>query len=269
VLVLLLSGTASLRGNEPVISPPIVYWGDPVEGLQLGLYFDKVTYSDDEEIFAYLIITNVSHQAHELRGNWAGILPAVRFIVTGPDRLPPPLKSRFPDRAFGASTNMLAPHEARTSSYRLRWIFDIVDRGDYVVTAEMKLRRSDRPIQIMSENAMVWIAGGSPIYRLAKEEVLRKREEQQRSSTVFKQQFPPEQAERLHARRSSGEARMSGSQSATGSTSPSIIVPMPGVTPIAGGHPLSATQKIAIGIIAALLALLLAILWRASRRKRT
>jgi hypothetical protein len=268
--------TASAIEREPMDANPSA-WGERDGDLVLSLQFSKQRYSIAERIEAAVLLRNLSGSNLVI----AGSAPETdfRFVATDGERRPVPVsdfaKTKWEGIQFlGARPVELPPFSQAKFVINVGQFFQIQEAGDYVFTASRRLAKGvGRGFQTLrSQNVLIKIdrvpsgelnPDALPTAQLEKGNVSRgvhraekASDEKSRSAVALTQQQPV--------------STSSQRETALGS-SPNVSVfestPLANTAPRRELHHFTSAQKISLGMLAALSALLLAILWRASRRK--
>jgi len=267
--------------------PSTVRWGGAVEGVQVGLCLDQTSYKGNEEIIAYVVLTNTSSEAHVLPGVHFSdsAFPPLTFIVVGPDRAPlaPAFEPRvgpllYRPRPMGRT---LGAHEAITETDRLRDRYDFLQTGEYTVWAktiiwEINPPKQATPIELISELVSVRIEGGPPKLRSTDSRPSAPSAAPSLSGSLpesVRSRMPPELQERMLARQRELAERHAAFATNRPSERTEATAPQTAPPPLAvkslemsnGKFPIS--RQTALALVAILMTALLAILWRAARRK--
>lgn len=247
-----------------------LFWGNDQEGFQLGLYIEKTSVQTGEPIVATVVARNTSDVARRLPILLFPNTP-YHFIVTRDRaeivRLPEnPKLGKFVNESIG-------PNVSVTNQVRLDSQFDLTKPGTYVVTALRSIPPasvSDREYPPITD--MFNLSSGNAIIRIVENTNI---VASNGSPTSAQSPIPNSTTENPASRsgRPSAKPRhfaVPGNKAAASgsSTSVSKASPLAEASPLVNTGGVTRSQKIAMGIIAALLAMLLAILWRASRRGR-
>jgi len=270
-------------------SPPEVAWGDPVDGVSVGLFFPKTEFSRNEPITAIVLIKNGSSEMLYL-SDPARLIDVFLFAVAGSDgRTLPQRIVRPPGPTTGVAcltpgfsgayefnlrdfVEIKNPDELAVTATRLLSSARLVSSGNSVirVTANLDSVPASDPFPEEVRKAIVVYPpfgkhfGGSntPASTQTVESATNPENEENRLA-------PPTATNNSFAQNVAKRASAGASQTSSDVTKlkPESAPPLAN-TPSMSVNSMASGRKMGVTIIAALLALLLAILWRAARRKR-
>ncbi len=236
-----------------------VFWGEDREGFQIGILFEKVDFQKGEPIKATLILRNLTATTGlPIRFNPPEA--AYRFSVTRDSAIP--VVNTSPRRYSLAGYLTMAPDSFETNEVRLDLNLNFSEVGTYSIAATRFV-----PPQSKSEPAPL----SEHIEARSGTAVINVQESLGHTITTPVLTTPNASGgtgTRLDYLRNNSTA-VGGAPSVT--VSKSNVEPAPAIaiaSSISDGQSFTSVQRTSVGIIAGLLALLLAILWRAARRKR-
>lgn len=237
---------------------PEVFWGEATEAFELGLSFEKVEFRHGEPIIATVIIRNFSGRDRLIP---AFVQPDLNyeFIITR-DRgegIPKVEQMRMGSYLGGIP---IGANVSETNQIRLDQKFDFARPGTYVVTASRQVAPSSREGEITLASEKISLRSGNALIRIT---------EVAGSDSVHNASIPPS-APRVQNSANAQIKNLPRESATTPKVNSSSETPLPpaGTSPSILLARFTSVQKIGGGIIACLIVLLLAILWRASRRKR-
>jgi hypothetical protein len=231
-----------------------LFWGDATEGFQLALGFEKASSTSGEAVIATVVIKNTSDGVLRLPGYLADE-QNYRFIVTRNQNEPVGENPRI--RSGSALSLPIKPGESKTNHIRLDALFDLNELGSYIVTVTRSLPPASNPsagfeqqVRIQSGNAILRVSGNVS----------------ERAITNGATVSPTSPRNITGNMRNTQEGSQIPSRDSSSNTSPDGNASK--VTPTVEASPLSSKKMIGIGIVAGLCALLIAVLWRATRRNQ-
>lgn len=280
--------TKAFAQEQTETAPPTISWGDPFQGLRLGLFFPQSSYRSNEPVIAFVVLENISDQSRDFLpnlphdgitsdGNLGPPSPVrglggwdrlkLRFVITGPQRkLIPwraPGSARFLELEYGQVNRVgLAPGLTLTNRYPISGHFNLTNSGNYVITARTRVSRTDirDSVEIVSGNSIIFIESRPP--PVVQNEGAR-------------YPFPAEAPNRNPPTAAGGHrpSQPPASVQSAGSGGESAIAPASapaddGMKELQTTKGRSKLERTAVGLCFALLGLVIAILWRARRRAK-
>lgn len=243
------------------VAPPSVEWGEPVNGVSVGLYFTKSEFRLGEPMEFTAFIKNESEEVL-----WVPNQPQTWYFdisATGKDRKP--LANRSRASSGVVSTFPVQPGKTKAFDLDLNKFLVITNADEIVIAATHFFRDKTGDHSALSRNAVIRVLEGrtdaSNTSSPASSSI------SQDSPTADLPNVIPEGTGNRSGRflkANSAAVGNSSSVSRPSKTSP----PLANASPVSGSGGFPRAQKLGISVAAALLLLLLAILWRASRRKQ-
>jgi hypothetical protein len=228
-------------------------WGEEVDGVQLGLSIQQTDFPAGKPIDVLILLKNGSDQLRRL----PTLFPAAMnykfsIMAEGNESLSP--LSKGPQPFSGVSGLPLPPRSELTNEVNLASLFDLSRPGSYRVSVSRSLQSTSGEVQIYSGSATIQVVkDNGEIPNVS-------------TSTIPNVAMPRAANRNFDLRRNGSTA---GRNSANASQSVDEVArPLANAPSISNTHSFSFGRKTGVGIIAGLLAVLLAILWRAARRKR-
>jgi hypothetical protein len=264
--------TGFLSGIAAILFATVIFesrseelvWGVDGEGFQLAIAFEKTTFQKGEPIFATVVVKNASRGVRYLIGS----LPpsphreySFTVIRDGSQLLS--AISPLPTMSRGQQTRMEADMIV-TNRFQIDSLFDLSEPGNYVITATLAIAPvsiSQNPYPLMA--ATNRIQSGSAIISVAADV----------GQTASDRS--PFMISNVEVVGTTGRSSNSlNNYSGNGTSSPDIsksttmvATPLASAPPFSETGPPSSGQRAGIAVIVGLSGLLLAILWRAARRK--
>jgi hypothetical protein len=231
------------------VAPSTVEWGEPVNGVSVGFFLTNTEFRVGEPIEITVFIKNDSEEVLRLPSHPAPWHFAI--IATGKDRKP--LSRRPPPSTDGGSSNPVQPGKTKAYNLDLNEFLVITNADDLVITAKRFFRDKTGDQSALSGNAVITVRGKSAD---PSGEARSSVEQHSAAKTPVQKPNPVTDAP---PQSSTENDSVSRSKSPAANAMPlTAATEGPGFTP---------AQKVGIGILAALLALTLVIIWRVTGRK--
>jgi hypothetical protein len=246
-------------------------WGLVSEGVEMAVRFTKSPYAREEPIEYQILVRNISEKPTHFAGGGSPIDDFKITVTDDQNRLIPELRDILPstetdfqrrlNRSVGKSNAKQFPlHPGTQHIYiiRLEELFDLNRPGRYFVTATHGVPKLDGfgYSEVRSGTAMANLPGSTNQTSL-------------RLATDSNPRISPVQNQQTDA--SSPRSLTSTSDNATAAfqgTNRALRKPIATTAPTSVPTSSTAARRVGIGILAVLFALVLAIFWRASRRRR-
>jgi hypothetical protein len=258
------------KESRPADRDPEGNWGEANNGAQLSVRFDRTVFHLGEPVLANVFLRNITNRPLS-RGipRGTGFDSALcRFIVTGPGDKPTTRVEQPSFRGFSGSVRnaTLYPKAQWKSPVCLNDIFKMDEPGTYLVTG--LAGAEDPTVEIRSRRVLIQIVAEQLAEK--SEEVIAEQFHGLASFTnSAKAESPaPITGHPVSKGSSQPSARTSLSPAVSSASNPVSTPPLASVTQTTVATHFTPAKKFGAGIITAMLAVLLAILWRAARRKR-
>jgi hypothetical protein len=255
--------------------PQELFWGDPAEGFQIALGFEKRNFHKDEPVITTVVIKNTTDAVRQLHTWYPTPEWDYSFIVT---RNWNEAVAKIPRQGPGGSslgTVPLGAHVSETNRGRLDLDFDFSAPGTYAVTASRQVPPASGPPVPFSE--WVPIKSGNAIIQVVQATAAGA---SSNSPSPTQRTVANGTEESIERRKTDFSANRSatapGSSTGVEGSSPKVFKPAarPASDPLGNTEPITdrgrftLVQTIGTGIIAAFLALLAIILLRAKARQK-
>ncbi len=252
-LIALVVRLAKVQAQESQI-----YWGESIEGFSVGLSVASSKYNLEKPILVDVYLRN------DTKADRPTIAIPARYLIsvvaTDNARRPVPPKPEF---GYDGSLSLrdLHPGQVKKETVDLRDYLYLTNSGTFAVTVKRLLAW---PTFALSGSAMLELAStnaagaANPVRNsAATAQTVRPVQNSTADNTSATKHTP------ARDNSSTTEGSSANSKPKDAAASPSAAV----ASSLAETKSFTPTQKVGTGIIAALVALLLAILWRAARRK--
>jgi hypothetical protein len=231
--------------------PQQLYWGSSAEGFELAVGMAKDSLEQGSPVEAIVVLRNTGDSVRYFLSNWRWEEGDFGFTIVR-DR-----EEQVERRSFGPSLGgfvpkELPPHSAITNKVRLDSLYDLTKPGTYVVTAS----RGVPPVSEATNRSAFGISrveSGNVLFRITSTNT----SPASATSSTLRQGVVGNSVE-LDSSRSKTNAEVL-------KTSAAEIAPQ--TRKVVSQNPFLNRRKLGAGVAALLVVMLLAILWRASRRK--
>jgi hypothetical protein len=257
-------------------APAEVAWGEPVNGISIGIFFPTTGFARNEPIDAIVLVKNDSAETLQVLG--VPLRHRFEIIATGQDRAAVLQQPR--PGLTGVSGGMLSVQTNQMVAYRLnlRDFLVITQPNELVVTAVYGFKDESGHHRGISGNAIIRLTGKDAAADAPKTELPA---EIQKALTAGQPYYggmsPPSMPTVVSSATptSPGETSSESSHSFSSPKNRESDLPKPLVTsavpanalPVSNESRPVAKSKPLISVLAGSLLVLLAILWRAARRK--
>jgi hypothetical protein len=245
------------KESRPADDDPEGNWSEVVNGFQLSLRFETEVMRQGSPVSANILLRNISDTPREFvfpSGKGFGLC---QFIITrdGSD----PLVRIDEQRLFSIKALSLHPKTQWKWSARLNDMFKMDAPGSYRVTGVTAV--GEPPVEIRTRTVFIQIAAtNSTIEEMA---AMNSNNSAPGAASTLSPSIHGRRLDSMEMDSAADRAAPAVSKSNAGTARPLLSIPA-----ISDAHTFGATQKTGAGIVAGLFALMLAILWRAARRRR-